>query len=108
MLPRHRCETTTASSPDLDEFVLCFRPEDRQNRVQTWSPETPLGRWRAYEISALLERDKAALDISWILERGRSPVIGPEALDDLTGQIIKDLNSALEQMAELAAPRPGL
>lgn len=91
---------------DLDEFVLCFRPEDRHNRTPTWSFETPSGRWRSYEVSTLLERDKAALDISWISERSRVQAVGPEALDELTGQIIKDLTSALEQMAELTAPRP--
>jgi type I restriction enzyme M protein len=91
---------------DLDEFVLCFRPGDRHNRSPTWSPDVPSGRWRAYDISALLERDKAALDISWIMERNRSRSVGPEALDELSGQIIKDLTSALEQMAELTGSRP--
>ena len=91
---------------DLDEFVLCFRPGDRQNRMATWSPDTPTGRWRSYDVSTLLERDKAALDISWISERSRTQAVGPEALDELTGQIIKDLTSALEQMVELTAPRP--
>lgn len=90
---------------DLDEFVLCFRPGDRHNRMPTWSPEAPAGRWRSYDIAAVLERDKAALDISWILERSRSQPAGPEALDELTSQIIKDLTSALDQMTELTASR---
>ncbi|WP_315757892.1 MULTISPECIES: class I SAM-dependent DNA methyltransferase [unclassified Bradyrhizobium] len=98
---------TLASNPlersDLEEFVSCFRPGDRHNRLPTWSPEAPLGRWRAYDVSSLLKQDKAALDISWIVERGRTQVVGPEALDELTGQIIKDLTSALQQMAELTA-----
>lgn len=86
--------------------MTCFRPDDRHNRVASWSPEAPAGRWRAYDIAGLLERDKAALDISWISERSRHRDVGPEALDELTGQIIKDLTTALEQMAELAAPQP--
>lgn len=93
---------------DLDDFVLCFRPGDRQNRAPTWSPDTPSGRWRSYEVSALLERDKATLDISWISERGRIQAVGPEALDEITTQIVKDLTSALEQMAELTGPRPAV
>jgi hypothetical protein len=39
-------------------------------------------------------------------ERSRHRDVGPEALDELTSQIIKDLTTALEQMAELAAPQP--
>ncbi|MDJ0278535.1 class I SAM-dependent DNA methyltransferase [Sphingomonas sp. 2R-10] len=91
---------------DLEDFVTCFRPDDRPNRKASWSPEEPAGRWRAYDIAGLLERDKAALDISWISERSRHRDVGPEALDELTGQIIKDLTTALEQMTELAAPQP--
>ena len=30
----------------LDEFVACYRPENRNRREPTWSLDTPGGRWR--------------------------------------------------------------
>lgn len=37
---------------DLDDFVACYRPGERQKRAPTWSEETPDGRWRAYSYDA--------------------------------------------------------
>jgi type I restriction enzyme M protein len=90
---------------DLDEFVLCYRSLDRNQRVATWSPENPAGRWRSYPVAELLRRDKASLDLLWTTERTRARALGREALDELMSQIVSDLNSALEQMAELTASR---
>ncbi|MBK3399380.1 MULTISPECIES: class I SAM-dependent DNA methyltransferase [Methylobacterium] len=90
---------------DLDDFVLSYRPSDRTQRVATWSPETPAGRWRSYSVAELLRRDKASLDLSWINDRARSRSLGPNDLDELTSQIVGDLTSALQHMAELTRSR---
>jgi type I restriction enzyme M protein len=52
--------------PDLDEFVRCYRPGDRYNRVATWSEKTPDGRWRSYTYEEILARDKVSLDLFWL------------------------------------------
>ena len=44
---------------DLDEFVTCYRPNDRHNRTATWSEDNPDGRWRCYSHDELISRDKA-------------------------------------------------
>ena len=35
---------------DLDEFVACYKPENRHERTPTWSEENPDGRWRALRL----------------------------------------------------------
>src|SRR5439155_16847799 len=51
---------------DLDEFVTCYKPENRHERVATWSEHAPNGRWRAYPYGEIMARDKASLDIFWL------------------------------------------
>ncbi len=51
---------------DLDEFVECYRPGDRNNRTATCSENTTDGRWRCYTYDEIISRDKASLDIFWL------------------------------------------
>ena len=87
---------------DLDEFVACYKPQNRHERVATWSEETPTGRWRAYPYEEIMARDKASLDIFWLRD---------ESLDDsatlphpsiLAAEIVEDLRAALAQFQEIA------
>src|SRR5436309_569508 len=87
---------------DLDEFVACYKPENRHERVATWSEQTPNGRWRAYPYEQIMARDKASLDIFWLRD---------ESLDDsatlphpsiLAAEIVEDLRAALAQFQEIA------
>ena len=48
---------------DLDDFVVCFNPQNRYERTPTWSEENPDGRWRDFTYEELLARDKVNLDI---------------------------------------------
>ena len=87
---------------DLDEFVACYKPQNRHERVATWSEQTPNGRWRAYPYEEIMARDKASLDIFWLRD---------ESLDDsamlphpsiLAAEIVEDLRAALAQFQEIA------
>jgi type I restriction-modification system DNA methylase subunit len=40
-------KTNPLARRDLDEFVACYHPENRQERAPTWSEEALDGRWRA-------------------------------------------------------------
>jgi len=75
-------KTNPLKRPDLDEFVTCYRPEDRHARQATWSEANPQGRWRPYRYEDLLQRDKLSLDIFWLKD---------DSLEDAAGL---DLNQA--------------
>ncbi len=48
---------------DLLDFITCYHPKNRYKRTQTWSEENPDGRWRKFDVSDILARDKTSLDI---------------------------------------------
>ena len=87
----------------MAEFITCYNPENRHERIPTWSEQTPDGRWRRYNYEELVVRDKANLDIFWLRD---------ECIDDgdallepyaLAAAIVEDLAAALEQFREIVA-----
>jgi type I restriction enzyme M protein len=90
---------------DLAEFQDCFAPEDRLKRKSTWSSDSPSGRWRPYKIADVLQRDKANLDIFWLEDEDVARLRKAGALDEITGDIVRDLTAALSQLAELTRIR---
>lgn len=87
------------SRADLDEFVACYHPENRNQRKATWEAEkNPEGRFRSFSYEELIARDKCSLDIFWLKD---------ETLEDsaqlpdphlLAADIAEDLRGALEQI----------
>src|SRR5215216_4794727 len=47
---------------DLDEFVKCYHPTNRNQRKSTWDEKKhPDGRWRVFSYDELVARDKCSL-----------------------------------------------
>ena len=63
---KHTQATKPLKRSDLDDFVACYNAKKRK---ETWSEETPDGRWRKYSVKELLARDKTSLDITWIKDK---------------------------------------
>jgi len=82
---------------DLDEFVSCYHPENRHQRVETWSEENPEGRWRRYRYEELAARDKLNLDIFWLRDESLEDTANLPAPEVLAAEIIEDLEAALKQ-----------
>jgi type I restriction enzyme M protein len=101
-------KTKPLGRSDLDEFVACYHPENREDRVETWSEDTPDGRWRCYDYEELVARDKANLDIFWLRDESLDDAASLEDPDVIAADIIEDLQTALEEMsliyADLAGP----
>jgi type I restriction enzyme M protein len=92
---------------DLDEFVACYRPENRHQRTPTWSEEAaqgagPEGRWRAFSYEELMARDKVNLDIFWLRDESLEDKANLPDPDVLAAEIVEDLEAALEQFREIA------
>jgi type I restriction enzyme M protein len=78
------------------------RPADRNNRKETWSAETPTGRWRPYKYEEILARDKVSLDFFWLRDESLEDSASlPEPLL-LAQEIADDLRSALAHEDVLA------
>ncbi|MBO5140857.1 MAG: N-6 DNA methylase, partial [Peptococcaceae bacterium] len=86
---------------DLEEFVKCYKPENRYERMETWSEDNPDGRWRKYDVKDILQRDKKSLDIFWIKDKSLADLDNLPSPDVLAADIIENLQSALESFQEL-------
>jgi len=96
-------KTSPLDRQDLDEFVACYRPGARHERKPTWSPETPEGRWRAYDLSELTQRDKCSLDIFWLKDESLTSSESLPEPEVIAAEIADDLRAALEQFEEIEA-----
>lgn len=50
---------------DLEDFIKCYNPENRFDRIETWSEENPNGKWRKYTFKEI-EKNSYNLDFKWI------------------------------------------
>lgn len=82
-------KTNPLQKNHFDEFVKCYCAGHLEDREETYTPETPDGRWRKYTYEEILERDKTSLDITWIRTG--------EAVDERT------LSELLEEIEEKAS-----
>ena len=88
---------------DLQDFITCYHPENRRKRSETWSEKNPDGRWRKFDVSEILERDKTSLDIFWIKDKSLADLDNLPSPEELADDIIENLQSALENFQELKA-----
>ena len=95
-------KTNPLRREDLDEFVACYHPDNRHDRKTTWSPESPDGRFRAYDYAELVSRDKASLDIFWLKDESLADSENLPPPDVIAQEIVQDLEAALEQFRLIA------
>ncbi len=86
---------------DLVDFIKCYHPDNRYNRYETWSEETPEGRFRRFSIDEIMQRDKLSLDIFWLKDKSLADLEHLPPADELADDIIENLQSALESFKEL-------
>ena len=86
----------------LEDFVACYHAESHSARQETWSEETPDGRWRAYSRDELLQRDKASLDVFWLKDVSMTDLDNLAEPDVLAAEIIENLRSALNSFEAVA------
>ncbi|MEL7470088.1 MAG: class I SAM-dependent DNA methyltransferase [Pseudomonadota bacterium] len=86
----------------LREFVECYNPRNRHDRVATWDEDgSPDGRWRTYSREELLERDKASLDVFWLKDKSLTDLDNLPEPDELAGEIIENLEAGLNSFREV-------
>ena len=84
---------------DLDDFVACYHPDNRNQRTATWNEKkNPEGRWRVFTYDELAARDKCSLDIFWLKDESLEDSANLPDPHVLAEEIADDLRSALEQI----------
>jgi type I restriction enzyme M protein len=100
-------KTNPLKRADLDEFVECYRPENRHDRKATWSETNPDGRWRSFSYEELIQRDKCSLDLFWLRDESLDATDNLPDPDVIAADIIEDLQAALEQFAAIQTDLTG-
>ena len=100
-------KTNPLKREELDEFVKCYNPKNRNKREPTWSDEKPDGRWRSFDYEELINRDKASLDIFWLKDESLEDSENLPEPGILAQEIVVDLEAALEQFRLIAEDMNG-
>ncbi|MDA8437553.1 MAG: N-6 DNA methylase [Propionibacterium sp.] len=79
----------------LDEFVDCFKPGHRGDRVES-------ERWHSFSYGELVARDKANLDITWLRDESLEDLDNLPAPDVIAREIVEDLSAALAEFEAVA------
>ena len=89
-------KTNPLRRADLDDFVACYNPSNRHDRVES-------ERFRAFSYEDLMKRDKASLDISWLRDESLEDSENLPTPEVIAAEIVEDLQAALDQFAQIAA-----
>jgi type I restriction enzyme M protein len=63
---KHALKKNPLKETDLDDFVACYKPENRHKRTETYRVEAPDGPFRKFTYDEIATRDKTSLDITWL------------------------------------------
>ena len=89
-------KTNPLKREDLDDFVKCYHPANRNARKET-------ERFRPFSYDELIKRDKLSLDIFWLKDDSIEDSASLPEPDVIAAEIIEDLQAALDEFAHIAA-----
>ncbi|MBU7027966.1 MAG: SAM-dependent DNA methyltransferase [Theionarchaea archaeon] len=79
---------------DLQDFITCYNPENRFDRTET-------ERFRSFTYDELMQRDKVSLDIFWLKDESLEDTENLPDPDVIAGDIVENLEAALEQLSSI-------
>lgn len=88
---------------DLQDFIKCYCPKARNERKETWHPESnPEGRWRKFTHKEVLTRDKTSLDIFWLKDKSLADLDNLPEPEILADEIIDSIEAGLLNFRNVA------
>ena len=93
---------STLKEEDLEDFIKCYKPDNRHDRKATYSEKNSDGRWRCFDVDEILKRDKTNLDIFWIKDESLDDIDNLPEPGVIASELVEDLENALEQLQEIA------
>ena len=101
----HTLKKKSLRFADLQEFIACYNPENRQARKELWSEHrtTRKGAGADSATSQIIGRDKTSLDIFWLKDKSLADLDNLPEPDVLAGEIIDNLEAGLNSFREIAA-----
>lgn len=103
----HTLKKKPMTFEDLEDFIQCYNPSNRNERKETWSETNPNGRWRKFTYDEILERDKTSLDIFWLKDESLADLDNLPDPDILANEIIENIEAGLESFKTIMATLSG-
>ena len=99
---KHTLKQNPLQESDLQDFIDCYRPDDRYHREETYNAKTnPEGRWRKFTYDEIVARDKTSLDITWIKQGEETEDMSLSELLDTIQDKSNKIAEAVSQLQEL-------
>jgi type I restriction enzyme M protein len=89
-------KTNPLKRADLDDFVKCYNPANRNRRKET-------ERFKPFTYDELIKRDKASLDIFWLKDESLEDSANLPEPHLIAAEIVEDLQAALDEFSLIAA-----
>ncbi len=64
----HTLKKNPLKLEDLNDFITCYNPLNRDKRKETFSETNPEGKWRKFSYDEIIARDKTSLDNIFVLQ----------------------------------------
>ena len=93
---------------NLQDFIACYNPNNRNVRKDIWSEENPEGRWRKFTYEEIMARDKTNLDIFWLKDKSPADLDNLPDPDILANEIIENIEAGLESFKEIMVTINGI
>lgn len=101
---KHTLVTKKMTRKDLDDFVSCYHADNIDARKETFDAESnPNGRWRKYDVSDILKRDKTSLDITWIKQTSDDTDYSLPELMEIIQEKSDNIKAAVDELVKLLA-----
>jgi len=97
----HTLKKKTMQLEDLQDFIDCYGPANRNDRKETWTEENPQGRWRKFSYEEIISRDKTNLDIFWLKDKSLADLDNLPDPDILASEIIENIEAGLHSFKEI-------
>ncbi len=97
----HTLKKSPMQLDDLQDFIDCYNPSNRDDREETWSEENPDGRWRKFSYEEIIARDKTNLDIFWLKDKSLADLDNLPDPDILASEIIENIEAGLDSFKEI-------
>ncbi len=99
----HTLKKNSLKYSDLEDFIKYYNPENRYSRKETWSEESPEGRFRKFSYEEIVARDKTNLDIFWLKDKSLADLDNLPDPDILVNEIIENMEASLASFKEIMA-----
>lgn len=98
---KHTVKKNQMKFEDLQDFIKCYKSEDRSKRKATWSEKNPEGRWRKFSYDEIVSRDKCSLDITWLKDDSHIDLDSLPEPKEIASEIVAALKSATEKFEKV-------